>query len=752
MFTRIMAGLMCCVLLSSALFPALPVYAQDAGAKAKFLPPATKTLFIVGQDLNAIGGMDAYPDGYVDFMPKRTPGGLSLAIGLQDLDGLRQTSNRGAGDINAQMLMDQSQFANCALIIGLYLGPEGLDKINSGALDANIDTLGGWIRDQARPVFVRIGDAFDHPTQGYAPAPYVEAWRHIVDRFRTLKVNNVATVWHSSTLDQTFEGHERLAWYPGDDYVDWFGMSYFAPQPEVYESWLNLAQQHGKPVMIAESAPRGFDLGESDADQVWEAWFKPYFDFIRAHSTVIRAAAYLNTDWDSQPLWADQQWGDSRVQINPELLKRWKAELGKVDWLHASPALFNVLAGWKESLPTPTPIAVSRPNVPSTPSQSGSGAFFSGNYPNMLKEAGYSDDQIKEKIDQVWNTLFYGDDATERVYYPVGDDMAYILDVNNNDVRSEGMSYGMMIAVQLDKKDEFDRIWKWARTYMYHTDPNYRGYFSWQHAPDGRRMDNNSAPDGETWFVTALFFAAARWGNGEGIFDYEAEANALLHEMLHKPETSKALTAMFDPVTTYVVFVPNYGDMSSFTDPSYHAPHYYELWARWAKKDNEFWATAAHASRDFWHKAAHPVTGLMPNYAYFDGSPRVWGDYGEFFYSDAWRCGMMVAMDHIWFGVDPWQVEQNDRLLKFFADQGLDRYTTRFRVDGTPVPPQHRSLGLIAMNAVAAMAASDPMRWEFIKDFWDAPLNVGQYRYYDNLLYMLALLQLSGNFQIYTPQ
>lgn len=32
---------------------------------------------------------------------------------------------------------------------------------------------------------------------------------------------------------------------------------------------------------------------------------------------------------------------------------------------------------------------------------------------------------------------------------------------------------------------------------------------------------------------------------------------------------------------------------------SLHVPHYYELWARWADKDNEFWNEAAATSREF---------------------------------------------------------------------------------------------------------------------------------------------------------
>lgn len=381
----------------------------------------------------------------------------------------------------------------------------------------------------------------------------------------------------------------------------------------------------------------------------------------------------------------------------------------------------------------------------------GDGAFFSNVYPNLLAELGIPQSDIQKRIEQVWQTLFYGDPETERVYFPVGESMAYILDINQGFVHSEGISYGMMVAVQLDKKEEFDRLWKWARTYMYHTDPRYRGYFSWKHATDGTRLSYDAAPDAETWIATALFFAAARWGNGEGIFNYQAEANALLQEMLHKHETSQIFTAMFDRQTDLVVFSPRRGRLSSFTNPSYHAPHFYELWARWAERDRARWAQIAAASRAFWRRAAHPETGLMPNYANFDGKPKVWEGYGEIFSADAWRCAMLVAIDHTWFSADAWQVSQSDRLLRFFHAQGTRNYPSVYTITGIPLEPRYTSLALIAMNATAALAATDPIRWEFVRAFWDAPLTVGQYRYYDNILYLLALLQLSGNFRIYQP-
>jgi oligosaccharide reducing-end xylanase len=381
------------------------------------------------------------------------------------------------------------------------------------------------------------------------------------------------------------------------------------------------------------------------------------------------------------------------------------------------------------------------------------GAIESGTYRNLFAEWGKSPDEIQAKVDAAWNQLFYGDDSSERVYYPVGDDMAYITDAANEDVRTEGMSYGMMIAVQLDKKEEFDRLWTWTKKYMYHPDGAFKGYFSWHTTLDGTQLDNGPASDGEEWFATALFFAANRWGNGEGIYNYQAEANAILDTALHTDDRNSPLaTNMFDAETKMVVFVPKTGQVSSFTDPSYHLPHYYELWSRWADADNDFWKEAAQVSRDFWHTTADPKTGLMPDYAKFTGEPQPWGDYGEFFAADAWRNAMNVAVDYSWFAADDWQIEQSNRLLEFFYDQGMGSYTDKFTIDGSESLSPYHSEGLVAMNAVAALAATTPHAWDFVAELWNTKIPSGQYRYYNGLLYMMAMMHLSGQFQIINPK
>ncbi|HJR80042.1 MAG TPA: glycosyl hydrolase family 8, partial [Anaerolineales bacterium] len=220
--------------------------------------------------------------------------------------------------------------------------------------------------------------------------------------------------------------------------------------------------------------------------------------------------------------------------------------------------------------------------------------------------------------------------------------------------------------------------------------------------------------------------------------------------MLHKEHAERNLaTSMFNLEHKQVVFVPMVGRLSSFTDPSYHLPAYYELWAHWAERDNEFWAQAAQTSRNFFKKAAHPKTGLMPDYANFDGTPYGSDEHKDFRF-DAWRTLSNVAVDHAWFAADPWQVEQSNRVLNFLASQGIDSYPNQFALDGTTLSGDH-STGLVAMAAVAALAADPEIGKPFVQELWDARIPSGTWRYYDGMLYMLGMLHVSGHFKVHAP-
>ena len=400
----------------------------------------------------------------------------------------------------------------------------------------------------------------------------------------------------------------------------------------------------------------------------------------------------------------------------------------------------------------------------SAPVQS-QGAFATGHYRNLFAEIGHSQAEIAAKIDAAYHQLFHGDPQNQSVVFFVGRNangpLAYLTDWNHHDVRTEGMSYGMMIAVQLDHKRDFDAMWNWAKTYMYISNPKHPsyGYFAWSCKPDGTPNSETPAPDGEEYFVMALYFAAHRWGNHAGIYDYQSQADRLLITMRHHPVVTgptrfgpRTVGPEVDEQWKMIRFVPVLGG-SDFTDPSYHLPAFYELWARWGPPaDRAFWAEAATASRAFFPKAANPASGLTPVYANFDGTPHATRfPQSALFGYDAWRTASNWSVDWSWWHKAPVEQTLSDRIQKFFFSQGLAKYGAVYTLDGKQIRDGHAT-GLVATNATASLAATDARSMDFVRALWDAPVPSGQQRYYDGMLYLLNFLHCSGRFRIWKPR
>ena len=281
-------------------------------------------------------------------------------------------------------------------------------------------------------------------------------------------------------------------------------------------------------------------------------------------------------------------------------------------------------------------------------------------------------------------------------------------------------------------------------------------------------MSEFVAPDGESYYVMALYFAAYRWGNGRGIYNYQAEADRLLTNLRHRrlitgqvfmtqrnTGTNLTVTAgpLFDPQHRMVLYSPS-SERPPFTDPSYHLPAFYELWARWGPAaDSNFWMEAASASRDFFPRAANPITGLTPDDANFDGTvvSNRWTRGAVNFGFDAFRTAGNWSVDWSWWGKDVRERELSDKLQAFFESKGMETYGCRFTLDGRQLDDRHAQ-GLVAVNADASLAATNPRSKKFVEALWNTPTPDGLERYYEGLLYMMALLHCSGEFRIWAPQ
>lgn len=289
------------------------------------LHPERKTWLFMGQELGAVGGFPGDQDqGYVDYIG--VPEGVTLYTGLRYITALRFRYDVGYGVICGQCYLDNPVFENSMMAIGLDV-VDDLPNIVSGARDAGITLLGEYIKEVGDPVFLRIGYEFDGSWNGYDPALYVQAFRRIMDQLRAEGVTNVVSVWQSSGYNTNQAS--LLQWYPGDDYVDWLGYSYFK-QSNPSGGIMQIARARRKPVMIAEATPqRNLSLGDTTTH--WNTWFAPFFTHIHNNADMIKAVAYINTRWFDQAGWG-VGWGDSRVQIRPEIKANWIAEMQSGIW------------------------------------------------------------------------------------------------------------------------------------------------------------------------------------------------------------------------------------------------------------------------------------------------------------------------------------------------------------------------------------------------------------------------------------
>ena len=360
--------------------------ATACAARAVGAGPDQPPVFIVGQDLGAIRGYLASgccprPDGltaYLSFFNLRSSAAGYGGVGFDNAgEPLAAEHSWGSGPVDARKTA--TAFGVGDLAIGLHLidtvGSASLDQLIAGEYDANIDKLLKLFALVEGTVYLRIGYEFDGAwNAAYAdPARYVRAYRHIVETIRSRDAGNVRFVWHASAspVDDVLDGRrEDIArFYPGNEYVDWFAFSWFhhpdarpsvavdhppATPRELAEEVLTMARAAGKPVMIAEAAPQGFDLSrlsrrsispiwDGDAgtgpralstEEIWRAWYEPLFRLMNDNRDIVRALAYINCDWDAQPMWgppyAAGYWGDSRLQANARLAKRFSRAVA--DW------------------------------------------------------------------------------------------------------------------------------------------------------------------------------------------------------------------------------------------------------------------------------------------------------------------------------------------------------------------------------------------------------------------------------------
>ena len=351
------------------------------------------------------------------------------------------------------------------------------------------------------------------------------------------------------------------------------------------------------------------------------------------------------------------------------------------------------------------------PASSATSTANGNGCTPPAQYENLfITVLGQTQAASDAKLAAAWNQLFNPSNANTVFYNGPGTDESYVEDIADNDVRTEGQSYGMMIALQLNHQTEFDRLWTFAKNHMHQAST---GQYAWETSTSGTPASTSSAPDGDEWFATALVFAHNRWGDTSGKFNYGTEASTIL---------SMIRTTDFD--ATYHLVRYYAGTSSNGTDGSYDLPAFYQVWACFDTANAAFWNAAVTAGRTFFHNAAD-ATGFIGDQSQFTGaSTNTSGD-------DKLRCVANIMSDHNFFNADSWQTET-------YAPEYAKRES-----GGTTSTAELACDGLLGFGLPTATGKP------FVQNLWSVAIPSGMWRYYDGTLYTLALLHVSGAFRLW---
>jgi len=237
----------------------------------------------------------------------------------------------------------------------------------SGSTDSIIavSNIHDWIVDSIITItkkygkrsFLRIGGEFNGAGPnwnggGYHPYLYVTMFRKIVDMYKAKDWrDSVAVNWcYEPDAPNDFDSVDTRGarWYPGDNYVDWFGLDVFDAAhfdqslPDYLrrmitkkgksERFLAMAREKKKPVFLSETSAQGVNISSDNQDGIndWNNWFVKFFDFIDKHKE-IKGYNYINALWPDQ---AYPGWGDARIQNSSYVTQNYKDEMKKPKYIH----------------------------------------------------------------------------------------------------------------------------------------------------------------------------------------------------------------------------------------------------------------------------------------------------------------------------------------------------------------------------------------------------------------------------------
>jgi endo-1,4-beta-D-glucanase Y len=318
-----------------------------------------------------------------------------------------------------------------------------------------------------------------------------------------------------------------------------------------------------------------------------------------------------------------------------------------------------------------------------------------------------------------------------------------------NSTVSEGVAYGMIIAVMFDDQPLFDAFWQYALCFM-----NQNGLMSWYIAPDGSSaLGSGGATDSDEDMAWALVMAHRQWGGRGSLREtYLSYAQRQIERLWQLEVDHGERAGMLLP-----------GDEWHGRDvfnPSYFAPHQYRLFGEIAGKAAEFQSVIdrgyAIVESSLNAHSGNADNGLVPAWCDASGTPvEAFAGAMTNYQTDSARLPFRLGQD--------WAYHQEPRahaylakVSAFFAGIGAERIGDGYTLAGEPAPDprtaQPNPGSAVFVGCAAVGAQHDATHQAFVDAAYQRVRTgklLARSRYYNHCWTVLSLLMLTGNLVSY---
>jgi hypothetical protein len=216
-----------------------------------------------------------------------------------------------------------------------------IDQWAVAAKESNIPMLVSWGLEMNGDWFPWAGSHYGggkNSKSGFeGPKTFKKAFRYVVDRVRARGANNILWGFHVNHFTYPQDAWNRMSeYYPGADYVDWFGLSVYGKQFLRDGDWSSFkdVMEEGyqelcridpvKPVLVAE-----YGVGEFPSLGNKAEWITGALELLRTRYTRVKGAVYWHERWPNE----DGTYSNLRINSSPEALAAYRNGIANPFWL-----------------------------------------------------------------------------------------------------------------------------------------------------------------------------------------------------------------------------------------------------------------------------------------------------------------------------------------------------------------------------------------------------------------------------------